>query len=237
MIDARRVLAVVPARGGSKGIPRKNLRTLRGVSLVARALQTAQAAACVDHVVLSTDDEKIAEEARRIGIEVPFLRPAELAGDRATAIDTWRHAWLETERRLDERFDLSVLLEPTSPLRRAEDVDAALRLLVESGARSVASVSRTPGHYTPEKTLRIDSQGHVVPHVPDALKHTSRQTIPAYYHRNGAVYAVTRQALVDEGSLMERDCLPLVIERDLVNIDDPIDLEFAEFLLAREEQA
>jgi CMP-N-acetylneuraminic acid synthetase len=234
VIAGRRVLAVVPARGGSKGIPRKNLRVLAGESLVARAGRIARAAKSVDRAVLSTDDAEIAEEGRRAGLAVPFLRPAELATDRATAIDTWRHAWLASEEHFGERFDLSVLLEPTSPLRRAEDVEAALAKLVESGARAVATVSRTPGHFTPERSLRIEESGRLAPYLADGLRHTARQTIPPYYHRNGLAYAVTRESLVDEGNLMQRDCVALVIERDVVNVDEPIDLEFAAFLLDRE---
>lgn len=233
MIGGRRVLAVVPARGGSKGVPRKNLRRVGGTSLVARAARVALAAPSVDRAVLSTDDGEIAEEGRRAGIAVPFLRPLELAGERATAVDTWRHAWLASEAHFGERFDVSVLLEPTSPLREIGDVEGALALLVDSGASSVVTVSRTPAHYTPEKTLRIADDGHLVPYLADGLRHTARQTIPTYYHRNGAAYAVTRKGLVDEGIVMERDCRPLVIERPLVNVDEEIDLALAELLVAR----
>ena len=116
--QGRKVLAVVPARGGSKGIPRKNLCKVGGMSLIAHAARTARALDWIDRAVLSTDDEEMADEGRRHGLEVPFLRPAELASDTASGVDVWRHAWLESERHYGCRFDLSVLLQPTTPLRR-----------------------------------------------------------------------------------------------------------------------
>jgi CMP-N-acetylneuraminic acid synthetase len=109
------VLAVVPARGGSKGIPRKNLERVAGYSLVARAAMVARQLPWLDAAVLSTDDEEIAEEGRRYGISVPILRPADLASDTATGVAAWRHAWLASERHFDRQFDCSVLLQPTSP--------------------------------------------------------------------------------------------------------------------------
>lgn len=112
------VLAVVPARGGSKGIPRKNLRTIGGRSLVAHA-------DWIDAAVFSTDDAEIAEEGRHNGLKVSFMRPPRLAHDRAGSIAVWRHAWLASESHFGARFDLSVLLEPTSPMRRPEDVERA----------------------------------------------------------------------------------------------------------------
>ena len=231
------VLAVIPARGGSKGIPRKNLRCIGGQTLIARAVEAARQLPWIDRVVISTDDEEMAEEGRRHGAAAPFMRPPELADDRATAIDTWRHAWLASESHFAMRFEYSVLLEPTSPLRHPSDIEQALRLLIAGGHRTVASVSRTPAHYTPERSLCIDGDGRLHPYLAQGLSHTARQTIPAYYHRNGIVYAVTRGGLVDEGNLMARDCAALLIERPVANIDEAIDLEWAEFLLARQRPA
>ena len=233
----RSVLAVVPARGGSKGIPRKNLAKLAGETLVARAASVARSLSFVDCAVLSTDDEEIAEEGRRAGLEVPFLRPAELAADLATAADTWRHAWLASESAHDTRYDVAVWLEPTSPLRRPDDVERVLATLLEAGTRSAMSVSRSPGHYTPERTLTLGGDGRVRPYVSDGLRHTSRQTIPACYHRNGLAYAATRAGVVEETEKLWEDCAAVVVDRPVANVDDPLDLEWAAFLLARDDRS
>ena len=228
---AHTVLAVVPARGGSKGIPRKNLCKIGGRSLVAHAARVIAALEWIDAAVLSTDDAEITEEGRRNRLDVPFMRPPELADDRADSISVWRHAWLASETHFGCRFDLSVLLEPTSPMRRPEDIESALNTLLDGGTKAVVSVSRTPAHYTPERTLRIDSEGLVGPYLRDGLRYTARQTIPPYYHRNGIVYAVTRASLVDEKNLMKNSCAAVVIEREVVNIDTPRDLAWAAFLM------
>jgi len=124
------ILAVVPARGGSKSIPRKNLCKVCGVSLVGRAGQIASSVEWIDRQIISTDDKEIAEEAAKYGLDVPFMRPDELAGDLATSIDMWRHAWIESEKYYGKRFDISILLEPTSPLRRSEDIKKTIETLV-----------------------------------------------------------------------------------------------------------
>ncbi len=143
------ILGLIPARGGSKGIPGKNLRLLGGRSLVARAVESGIKSLRLARLILSTDSEAIAEEGRRAGAEVPFLRPADLAKDDTPSSAVVVHAleWLErNEGRLP---DILVLLQPTAPLRQARHIDEALELLVTSGARSVVSVTPVPGHYHP----------------------------------------------------------------------------------------
>lgn len=226
------VLAVVPARGGSKGIPRKNLCLVGGKSLIERVASVIAALSWLDAAVLSTDDEEIASEGRRCGLAVPFRRPAELAADSAGSVDMWRHAWLESERHHGNTFALSVLLEPSSPLRRPEDVERTLEALVMQGRAAAATVSRTPAHYAPEKTLSL-RDGVIGFALPSGAGIRQRQQLPAYYHRNGACYAVRRATLVDEGTIIERDCAAVIVERPLVNIDEPHDLELANLLAAR----
>lgn len=229
------MLAVVPARGGSKSIPRKNLQQVGGVSLVGRAAQVARALPWIDAALISTDDQEITDEARRHGLDVPFMRPAELSSDTANSRDMWRHAWLTAEQHYGMRFDISVLLEPTSPLRRPEDVELTVRRLVEQGSAAAATISPTPAHYTPHKTLTVDSNGRIGFYLQDGAAHTLRQGIPAYYHRNGICYAVTREHLIDHNRLLEGDALAIIIERHVVNIDEPFELELANWLLSREQ--
>lgn len=228
------VLAVVPARGGSKGLPGKNLRAVGGVSLVGRAARLASSIAWIDCAVLSTDDVLIAAEGARHGINVPFVRPVELASDTASSADMWRHAWVAAEERYGRRFDVSLLLEPTSPLRREADLAATMMALVEGDHRSAATVSRSPAHFTPHKCLTVDDAGRIGFYRADGAAFATRQRIPAYYHRNGLCYAVTRSALVDDGEIIGGDCAAVVVDRPVVNIDDAFELELAEWLLARE---
>ena len=229
------VLAVVPARGGSKGIPGKNLQPLGGVSLVARALGLARQLPWIDHLALSTDSRGIAEEGRRSGVEVPALRPAELATDTARSVDVWKHAWLGAEEESGQRFDLSLLLQPTSPLRTAEDLERTVSALVAGRHLTAATVSRTPGHFTPEKTLTVGDGGVLHSYLPAGRAQSIRQLIPTYYHLNGYCYAARRRAIVEAGTLLEEDCAAVEIRRPVVNVDEPFDLELAAWMLTRGE--
>jgi CMP-N-acetylneuraminic acid synthetase len=150
-----KILAVIPARGGSKGIPRKNLCRIAGVSLVGHAAKVAQSLEWIDRTVLSTDDEEIAREGRNYGLEVPFMRPAELASDTTRSHDVWKHVWLTSEEHFKEHYDISVLLEPTSPLRRPKDITLTVVALMESNCDAAATVSRAPAHFTPHKCLTL----------------------------------------------------------------------------------
>jgi len=227
------VLAVIPARGGSKGIPNKNLCKVGGRSLIEHSARTAAALSWIDRSVLSTDDEKIAEEGRSCGLDVPFLRPAELAGDLSPAIEAWRHAWLASEEYYGCSFDISLLLQPTTPLRRSEDVERTVRAMVEGGHRSAAAISRLPGHYVPEKIVRLDAEGCLSLYGKQPANLTSRQAFPTYYFRNGVCYSATRDAVVRDRDTSERDCVGVLIDEPVANIDEPLELEWAEFLAQR----
>jgi CMP-N-acetylneuraminic acid synthetase len=231
--EGRTVLAVVPARGGSKGIPRKNLCKVGGLSLIAHAARSARALPWIDRAVLSTEDDEMAEEGRRHGLEVPFRRPAELATDAADAISTWRHAWLASERHFGERYDVSLLLQPTTPLRRPEEIERTLRTLVEGGHAAAATVCRVPADFLPERCLTLRSDGRLVFYRPGGAEVTRRQDAPVLYYRDGTCYARTRECLVEGLRSAEDDCAAVVIDHFVVNIDEPFELELAEFVYAR----
>ena len=226
------VLAVVPARGGSKGIPRKNLRTVGGVSLVGRAARVVAALPWIDAAILSTDDEEIAGEGRRHGLDVPFLRPEALSGDNSTSVEMWRHAWTAAENHYGRRFDISILLEPTSPLRRPEDVERTVRALIEGAHPAAATVSPTPAHFAPHKTLTISDSGIIGFYLEGGARHSLRQTVPQYYHRNGLCYAVSRRHLLEEGLIIDHGAAAVVVDRPVVNVDEWHDLELAEWLVS-----
>lgn len=226
------VLAVVPARGGSKGIPRKNLQPVAGRSLVAHAARLTTQLSWLSAAVLSTDDPEIAAEGRKHGLAAPFLRPAEFAGDTALGVDAWRHAWLASEAHFGQRFDCSVLLQPTSPLRQPADVERTIEAMLAGGHRAAATVSLVPGHYAPQKLLLM-RDGILSFLHPEGAQHSNRQTIPPCYTRNGLCYAAMREAVVDLRQIVETDCAGVLIEGYVANIDEPIDLEIAEFLATR----
>ena len=231
------VLAIVPARGGSKGVLRKNMQTVGGVSLVGRAAQLAASLAWINHTIISTDDAEIRAEAVRHGAAAPFLRPPGLSGDAASSEDVWRHAWLAAEDHYATRFDISLLLEPTSPLRTEADLTVTVETLTQGDHASATTVCRSAAHFTPHKALTIDDGGRLGFHMRNGAAFSRRQAIPgAVYHRNGLCYAATRDALVERGEIIGADCAAVIIDRPIVNIDDPFELELAEWLLERQER-
>ena len=231
--QGKSVLAVVPARGGSKSIPRKNLCQLGGISLVGRAALACKALPWIDRAIISTDDREIAEEGEKYGLEVPFMRPPSFATDGANSVEMWRHAWLTSENYYGLRFEISILLEPTSPLRESADLERTISTLFEGGYDAAVTVSRIPAHYTPHKTLTVDDNGLVGFYLAEGQRYSLRQTIPVYYHRNGICYALTRKSLVENKQIIGSSCAAVIIDRPIVNIDDKLELEWAEYLLTR----
>jgi len=226
------ILAVVPARSGSKGICNKNMRTLNGISLIGRAASILLSDECrwIDNTIISTDSETYADEARRNGLEAPFLRPSKLSGDSAGAIETMIHALEAAEKHYSRRYDIILIVEPTCPLRQAVDICKAADLLIESCADSVVTVSKADTKFHPHKMLRL-TESQLEFYDPAGALVTARQSLENLYYRNGACYALTRACLLDRRSFFTENTRGLLIERDLVNIDEPIDLEFAHFLV------
>jgi CMP-N,N'-diacetyllegionaminic acid synthase len=227
-----KALGVIPARGGSKGIPRKNLVPLLGRPLIVYTLRCAQMSRRLHRTVLSSEDQEILAVARAAGADIPFVRPATLAGDASTSVQVVRHA-LDTLEEAGEHYDAVVLLEPTAPLRTAADIDAALDRLEASGADAVISVCRVDAPH-PIKMQRIEDD-RLVPFLPELWRDgLTRQQLPPVYALNGAVYATRTSVLRATGSLWGHSAAPLVMppERS-VNIDSPLDLALAELLLGR----
>jgi CMP-N-acetylneuraminic acid synthetase len=232
--DGKTVLAVVPARGGSKGVPRKNIAEVGGMSLIARVAAVIKALPWIDRALISTDDPGFADEARRHGLEAPFLRPAELASDTAAAVDVWVHAWLAAEAQHAMRFDISLYLQPTSPFRTPAHVEATVRALVEGKRAAACTVSRVPGHFTPQKLLLRDDAGILSHYAADGGRYRNRQSIPACWYRNGYCYAALRRTVIEHRHIIEEDCVGVPVEGPVVNIDDAFELEIARWLATRE---
>jgi CMP-N,N'-diacetyllegionaminic acid synthase len=236
MIGSRTVLAIIPARGGSKGIPRKNLRLLAGKPMLAYTIEAARRCAAIDRVVLSTDDEEIAQVGRDWSAAVPFLRPPELAGDHVTDLPVFQHAlaWLAEHEQL--RPDIVVHLRPTAPLRTEHHITAGIEHLVATGADSVRSVCRAGQH--PQKMWAL-RDGFLEPFIapdpqaPEPYNMPRQQLKPAFV-QNGAVDVAWRTTIMDMGSMTGRRIAALVMPpEESVNVDDEIDLLAAEWRLSR----
>lgn len=235
------MLAVVPARGGSKGIPRKNLQVLAGKPLVAHAVEAGLAARLVDRVLCSTDDEEIAEAARFAGAEVPFLRPAALAGDASEDWPVFVHAldWLDQNE--DWRPDLVVNLRPTSPLRRPSHVDAAIELLLGTGAESVKAVSLARQH--PHKMWVREQSGLVEPYLNTSFRLERGPDVPRaqledVYWQNGVVDVTRRDVILEQKRMIGQRVAGLVTDAaDAIDIDTPLDLQLAALLLEQRQAA
>jgi CMP-N-acetylneuraminic acid synthetase len=225
------VLGVIPARGGSKGIPHKNIAMVAGQPLLAYTCKAALSSKRLTRVILSTDDPAVAAVGRRYGTEVPFLRPEELAKDDVPMLDVLQHVLKTLQETENYQPEVVVLLQPTSPLRRAEHIDEAVDILLKTGADSVVSVVEVPHQFSPVSVLQLEG-GRLRPYVegPPILR---RQDKPLLYARNGpAVLAVLWEVIILKNSLYGGDCRPLVMEyEDSIDVDGPPDLERVEFLL------
>jgi len=231
MIDGHRVLAVVPARSGSKSIPDKNMRQLAGTSLIGWAGICLAHTPQVDARLISTDSAVYAAEGEVYGLAAPFLRPAELSGDAAGAMQVMKHALHEGEAHYGQRFDVVLLIEPTSPLRLPDDLLRTAEILLAREANAVVTVSTLNSQAHPLKILRI-VDGRLVHY--DALGEAivARQQLSSgLYFRNGICYALTRSCVLNDARIFTEKTLAHVITRPVANIDAPLDLEWAEFLI------
>jgi CMP-N,N'-diacetyllegionaminic acid synthase len=226
-VNTRGVLALVPARGGSKGVPDKNIRPLAGRTLLEYAAEAAVNSGIIDRIVLSTESERIAAEGRRAGLEVPFIRPAELARDDTPMLPVVEHA-LDALERGGWAAELIVLLQPTSPFRRPEHISAAVQQLRDSGADSVVTVVELPRHFSPDYVMRLDA-GRLEPFLDTGARVTRRQDARRAFVRDGTVYAFWSRTILEMHSIYGRDCRPLVLSaRDSMTIDTPDDWNEAE---------
>jgi len=225
------VLGIVPARGGSKGVPGKNIRPLAGRTLLDYAANVARDSGVIDRVILSTESSEVADAGRRAGLEVPFLRPATLAQDDTPMLPVVQHA-LETLAAELWQPDIVVLLQPTSPLRRPGHVRDAVGMLRSTNADSVVTVVAVPRHLSPDYVMRIESE-RLVPFLPEGARVARRQDARPAYSRDGTVYTCWRKTVERFGSIYGDDCRPLLIDaRDSLSIDLPDDWDEAERLLA-----
>lgn len=226
-------VAFIFARGGSKGVPRKNIRNLGSLPLLAYSIRTAQQCATINKVVVSTDDEEIASVAREYGAEVPFIRPHNLAGDQSSEFDAWKHAIKTYQQTSQEKIDVFVSLPPTSPLRSVSDVDNCIHEYLSTAADMVVTVkeaSRSPYF----NMLKNDEEGFstLVNLTDDGTRYIRRQDAPLVYDMTTVAYVSSPDFILNSDSIFSGKVRSILIpDERAVDIDTMFDFMFAEFLL------
>jgi CMP-N-acetylneuraminic acid synthetase len=234
MLEKKTILVVVPARGGSKGVKLKNIRTINGVPLVALVGQVVKELPYVDRAVVSTDHPEIAAIARGSGLDVPFMRPEELSGDFVSDWAVLNHALRECERLDGRQYDIVVMLQPTSPFRKPNHVTAAVEKLIKGRYDAVWTVSETDSKAHPLKQLVI-RKDILDFYEPAGANIIARQQLTPVYHKNGVAYVVTRECILNTKNIKGERTSFLVIDEFMVNIDTELDFKLAEFILQQKD--
>ena len=230
MYKGQNILGLIPARGGSKGLPRKNIKPLLGKPLIAWTIEQALASKYLDRVVVSTDDKEIAEISKKYGAEIPFIRPKELAEDNAKGIDVVLHAidWLmKNDRR--KQYDLMMLLQPTSPLRKTEDIDKAIELLFLKEVKAIVSVCEVEHHPLWANTLPKDRC--MKNFIRQEIMDKNRQELPLFYRLNGAIYLAYCNYIKQCKSFIGKETFAYIMPKSRsADVDNKIDFKLAEIL-------
>ncbi|MDA7639304.1 acylneuraminate cytidylyltransferase family protein [Akkermansiaceae bacterium] len=229
-----RVLAIIPARGGSKGVANKNIRPLHGKSLIQRTFEVARRVERVDKIVLSTDRQEIADHGKALGIEVPFIRPDNLAGDRSPMIGVVLHCveWLLENEGYEP--DVVILLQPTSPLRACDHIEDGLSLLKRNDA--VCSVVKVPSELSPHYLMKRDNFGHLKYFLEEGRNIHRRQDSPSAFQRDGTVYISRVDSIKKYKDLYGKCCEPLILDKaESLSIDTEEDWDRAEKILRLKE--
>lgn len=239
MYQNKKILGLIPARGGSKSIPKKNIKFLGGKPLIAHTIEKAKASKYIDRLILSTDDEEIAEVGRKYGAEIPFVRPKELAEDSTLDLPVFQHAikWLEENE--NWKPNLIVHLRPTHPFRKTEHIDLGIEMLSQNQeADSVWTVGVPP--VTPYKMFFVGEGGFLKPALSISGEKEAfnwpRQKLPKVYNHYGQVDVTRYETIMRKNSMCRENILPIFLEGDVFDIDSLLDWEFAEFMIGKNKQ-
>ncbi len=227
MIQGKSILAIIAARGGSKGVPRKNLREIAGKPLIAWAIEAGRKSGYIDRLILSSEDAEIIRIAQSWGCEAPFVRPAELAGDETPGIEPVLHSLSA----LPERYDYVVLLQPTSPLRLAEDIDGCMETCLRHQAPACVTVTEVD--HSPFWMYRLDPSRHLAPLINQKKIPDRRQDLPKVYILNGAVYVAQTAWLQQQRTFLTAETVAHIMPRERsLDVDTELDLKICESLLS-----
>jgi CMP-N,N'-diacetyllegionaminic acid synthase len=229
-----KLLALIPARGGSKGVPRKNIKLLGGKPLLWYSYESARESGLFTEIVLSTEDTEIAETGKRLGMMVPFIRPAEFATDAAKSIDVVNHA-IDEMAKLGYTYDAVVLLQPTSPFREKGILNKALQAFIDTQADSLVSVRKVPHQFNPHWLFEADENNLLRIATGDKELIGRRQELPDAYYRDGQIYITLTEVLTQKRSFVGNRLSYIVNESEasLVNIDNMDDWHRAEQFIAQ----
>jgi CMP-N,N'-diacetyllegionaminic acid synthase len=224
------IMAIIPARGGSKSIPRKNIKLLAGKPLIVYTIETALECRILDRVIVSTDDKEIATISKKHGAEVPFIRPRELALDSTPMLPVLQHAVSYMERNEKCHIDIVILLQPTAPFREVSDIENCIEKLKNEKADSVVTVCEA--EHNPYFVMMKFQNDNLVPFLKTEKPMTRRQDAPKIYRLNGAVYAIRRDVLMDENKIFTNNTKAIIMPQERsIDLDRQLDFEFAEFLM------
>ena len=228
MINDNTILAIIPARGGSKEIPRKNIKPLADKPLIAWTIEEAKKSIYIDRLILSSEDEEIIKIAREYGCEVPFVRPLELAKDEISGIEPVIHAI----KSINKQYDYVILLQPTSPLRNSEDIDASLKLCISYNYKACVSVVNVSQH--PYLMHSVNKKNELTSFIKNTGKISRRQELPILYILNGAIFIANIKWLLKSKNFIYKNTLAFKMEKDKsIDIDNEIDFFIAEQLLKK----
>ena len=226
MINGKKVLGIIPARGKSKGLPDKNIKELAGKPLIAWTIEEVNKCNIIDKAIISTDSERIADIAKKYGGDVPFLRPKKIATDAAKGVDVIFHAISLYEK----EFDIIAYFQPTSPLRKEKNIKEAFKLFADKNAKAVISVCKSD--HSPLWANTLPEDGNMKDFISSEIKNKNRQEIVNYYRLNGAIYiSYISYFKKNRGFYGSRTYAYIMSKINSVDIDDIIDFKFAEFLI------
>jgi CMP-N,N'-diacetyllegionaminic acid synthase len=230
-----KVLAIIPARGGSKGIKRKNLQLINQIPLIAHTIEASNKSNLINRMIVSTDDEEIADISKKYGADVPFMRPEKYATDEAKSIDVVLHALNKCSEQFKEQYDYLVLLQPTSPFRNFIHIDSAIQMLIDDdNAESLISVKEVPNECNPYYIYKIFDNSYCQPLI-ESNEIIRRQEQPKSYVRNGAIYVVKVQYLLQNKSLIAAKNLAYEMDDESsINIDTELDLLIAKSIASKQ---
>jgi CMP-N,N'-diacetyllegionaminic acid synthase len=235
MYKGKKILGVITARGGSKGIQGKNIKLLAGKPLIAYTIEAAKASKYLTRFIVSSDDPKIIEVSKKYGADVPFVRPLELARDQSTSIEVVQHGlnWLKENQ--NESYEYLMILQPTSPLRTTQDIDECIKKIIDTDADSIMSMKELTD-FSVKKIKRIEDD-LILPWMEEEGSWTSsRQNMKKVYKRNCAIY-LTKTELIMKGDLFGKISRPYIMpEERSIDINQSVDFELADFWLRKEER-
>lgn len=234
MINNKLILCVIPARGGSKGIPLKNMIKIRDKSLIRIVAECAKQCKSIDRIILSTDSQIIAEEGKKNGIDIPFMRPLRLSGDKVSDLQVLKHALITVEKKDKKKYDYIVMLQPTSPLRSSDDVEACIKKIEDKNWDAIWTISEADPKNHPLKQLTLDHHNKLSLYDEKGSNIIARQQLDKLYYRNGVAYIFKRECILDQQTIMGKNTGGYLIQTVQISIDNLMDLELVDFYMNKE---